>query len=207
MPTEYFIPMDTHCRTTDGCVKTARGKLVKREHLSTGIPQLSELIESVPHPRRVAFEESAMAGWLWRNLRGCADEMIVSEPRRNALISKDGDKDDPIDAEKLNDLHRSGHLKRVYQLDQDQKAAMKQVVGRRWGVLLKRSRLMQSDGREFLKMRLQEAKFPKPIVDLAEDLWRGLERADAVQANWPARTRRWRGWRSCRATVRCGRRR
>ena len=51
MRTEYFITMDTHCRTTDACVKTARGKLVRREHLSTGIPQLRQLIESVPRPR------------------------------------------------------------------------------------------------------------------------------------------------------------
>jgi hypothetical protein len=48
MRTEYFITMDTHCRTTDVCVKTGGGKLVKREHLATGIPQLRELIASVP---------------------------------------------------------------------------------------------------------------------------------------------------------------
>ena len=73
MRTEYFITMDTHCRTTDVCVKTAKGKLVRREHLSTGIPQLRELIESVPRPRRVAFEEGAMAGWLigWPKPTSC----------------------------------------------------------------------------------------------------------------------------------------
>src|ERR1035437_5138753 len=90
MPTEYFITMDTHCRTTDACVKTAAGKLVKREHLATGIPQLRELIESVPRPRRLAFEEGALAGWLYRNLRNTADEVIVCDPRRNSYIAKDG---------------------------------------------------------------------------------------------------------------------
>lgn len=43
MRTEYFITMDTHCRTTDVCIKTAGGKLVRREHLQTGIPQLREV--------------------------------------------------------------------------------------------------------------------------------------------------------------------
>jgi hypothetical protein len=66
MPTEYIITMDTHCRTTDVCIKTAHGKLVRRAHVTTGIPQLRELITSVPHPRRVAFEEGSMAGWLYR---------------------------------------------------------------------------------------------------------------------------------------------
>jgi transposase len=114
MRTEYFIAMDTHCRTTDACIKTARGKLVRRVHLATGIPQLRELIESVPRPRRLCFEESSMAGWLHRNLKEYVDELIVCDPRRNAHIAKDGDKDDPIDAEKLNDLYRSNHLKAVH---------------------------------------------------------------------------------------------
>lgn len=197
MRTEYFITMDTHCRTTDVCVKTGGGKLVKRERVSTGIPQIRELIESVPRPRRVAFEEGAMAGWLFRNLKGCADELIVCDPRRNALVAKDGDKDDPIDAEKLNDLYRSGHLRQVHQLDESEKAAAKQVIGmyhdrvahrvaegnqllalcRRWGVMVGRSRLMESDGQDWLKAQLNEARVPQSVVDVAADQWRSLERA------------------------------
>jgi transposase len=197
MRTEYFITMDTHCRTTDVCVKTGRGKLVRRERLSTGVPQLRELIESVPRPRRVAFEEGSMAGWLWRNLKGSADEVIVCDPRRNALVAKEGDKDDPIDAEKLNDLYRSGHLRRVHQVEEEEKAAVKQVVGmyhervahrvgegnyllalcRRWGVMLSRSGLMNDDGRDRLRGRLNEARAPQRIVELALGQWRSLERA------------------------------
>jgi transposase len=197
MRSEYFITMDTHCRTTDVCVKTGRGKLVKRERVSTGIPQLREVIESVPRPRHVAFEEGSMAGWLFRNLKGCADELIVCDPRRNALVAKDGDKDDPIDAEKLNDLYRSGHLRQVHQLDESQKAASKQVIGmyhdrvahrvaegnqllalcRRWGVTVNSSRLMASDGQEQLKTRLAEAQAPRAVVEMALDQWRSFERA------------------------------
>jgi transposase len=189
--------MDTHCRTTDVCVKTAHGKLVRREHVTTGIPQLREVIESVPRPRRVAFEEGAMAGWLYRNLKDCVDELVVCDPRRNAYIAKDGDKDDPIDAGKLNDLYRSGHLRKVHQADSDQKAAVKQVIGmyhdrvirrvaeanqllaigRRWGLVLSRSRLMQSDGRQWLESKLAEAKVPQQIVTIADDLWRSFDQA------------------------------
>jgi len=197
MRTEYFITMDTHCRTTDVCVKTRCGKLVKREHLSTGIPQLREVIESVPRPRRVAFEEGSMAGWLYRNLKGSADELMVCDPRRNAHVAKDGDKDDAIDAEKLNDLYRGGFLKQVHQLDGVEKAAVKQVVGmyhdrvghrvaegcrllalgKRWGVMLKRSDLLEADGHKALKARLKEAGVPERIQEVAEDLWKSFERA------------------------------
>jgi transposase len=197
MPTEYVITMDTHCRTTDVCVKTARGKLVQRERVSTGIPQLRELIEAVPRPRRVAFEEGPMAGWLYRNLKGCCDELVVCDPRRNAYVAKDGDKDDPIDAEKLNDLYRSGHLREVHQLDESPKAAAKQVVGmyhgrvahrvaegnqllalcRRWGLVLSRSRLCRADGQKWLETTLTDARVPRQVVDMALDQWRSLERA------------------------------
>lgn len=197
MRTAYFITMDTHCRTTDVCVKTARGKLVRREHLSTGIPQLRALIESVPRPRRLAFEEGSMAGWLYRNLQQSADEVLVCDPRRNAHVAKDGDKDDRIDAEKLNDLYRGGFLRQVHQLDSEQKAARRQLVGiyhervrhrvsegnvllalgRRWGVMLRRSELLKEDGQVLLRTRLAEAGVPEPVLELADCLWESLRQA------------------------------
>ena len=138
-----------------------------------------------------------MAGWLYRNLRDVADELIVCDPRRNAHIAKDGDKDDPIDAEKLNDLYRGGFLKAVHQLDSLEKVAIKQAVGmyhdrvghrvgegnrllalgKRWGVMLSRSKLMEAGGREWLKARLQEAQVPCEMVSIAEELWKGFERS------------------------------
>lgn len=187
MRTQYFITMDTHCRTTDACVKTGGGKLVRREHLATGIPPLRQLIESVPRPRCLAFEEGAMSGWLYRNLRACVDELIVCDPRRNAHVAKDGDKDDPIDAEKLNDLYRGGFLRAVHQADSDQKASVKQVIGmyhdavsrrvgesnyllalgRRWGVMLQASALLKSDGEQWLLERLGQARVPQSIRSVA----------------------------------------
>ena len=195
MRTEYFITMDAHCRTTDVCIKTGRGKLLRREHLATGIPQLREVIQSVPHPRHVAFEESSMAGWMYRHLRDCADELIVCDPRRNALIAKDGDKDDPIDAGKLNDLYRGGYLRPVHQLDSAEKAATKQLVGmyhdrvarrvaegnqllalgKRWGVLLKRSELVPSQGQMLLQDRLGQAGVPESIRQIGDSLWKSFQ--------------------------------
>jgi transposase len=197
MRTEYFITMDTHCRTTDACIKTGGGKLVRREHVSTGIPQLRKVIESVPRPRRVAFEEGSMAGWLYRNLKGCADEVIVCDPRRNALIAKGGDKDDPIDAEKLNDLYRGGYLKEVRQQESAEQAGVKQLVGmyhdrvehrvgegcrllalgKRWGVMLKRSMLLGAKAAEDLRQRLKDGGVPQRICALAEGLREGFEQA------------------------------
>jgi hypothetical protein len=49
------------------------------------------------------------------------------QPRRNAHVAKDGDKDDPIDAEKLNDLYRGGFLKVVPQQDSIERARIKKL--------------------------------------------------------------------------------
>ncbi len=46
------------------------------------------------------MEEGPMAGWLYRNLNKKVDALIISDPRRNKLITSDGDKDDKIDAAK-----------------------------------------------------------------------------------------------------------
>jgi len=197
MRTEYFITMDTHCRTTEVCIKTTGGKLVRREHLATGIPQLRQVIESVPRPRQVVFEEGPLAGWLYRNLKDSADEVRVSDPRRNAHVAKEGDKDDPIDAEKLNDLCRGGFIKVVHQLDSAEKAAVKQVVGmyhdrvvrrvsegnqllalaKRWGVMLGRQALLSGQTRQWLATQLKEAAVPPRIVGIAEDLWKSFDQA------------------------------
>lgn len=197
MRTEYVITMDAHCRSRDVCIKTAKGKLIRRARVSTGIPQLQALIESVPRPRRVAFEEGAIAGWLYRNLKDNADEMVVCDPRRNAYVAKDRDKDDPINAEKLNDLYRGGFLMAVHQQDRAQKAGIKQLVGidhervvhrmgegcrllalgRRWGVRLKRSMLLGAEGRRLLASRLEQGAVPARIRSVAEGLRESFEAA------------------------------
>ncbi len=114
MPTTHYIGMDAHGNTTDACVKTPAGKLLRRWHGPTTIPALREFIESVPRPRKIAFEESPLADWLLRNLSDLAEETLACDPRKNAYIAKDSDKDDPIDAEKLCDLFRGGYLKAVH---------------------------------------------------------------------------------------------
>ncbi|MCC9608112.1 hypothetical protein LOC69_19760 [Blastopirellula sp. JC733] len=65
----------------------------------------------------MTFEEGPLAGWLARNLRPYADQLLVCDPRRNAYVAKEGDKDDPIDAQRLAQLLRGGFLKEVHQVD------------------------------------------------------------------------------------------
>lgn len=199
MSSEYYITFDTHSRSSDACVKTARGKLVRREHLATTLPALRGLVASVPHPRHVCFEEGPLAGWLYRGLLRDAERVVVCDPRRNAYVGKDGDKDDPIDAEKLNDLFRAGLVREVHQSGSAERAGFKQWVsayhaavadrvgqanrliglGKRWGLLWRTSMLTSADA---IGQALASAGAPASVGEMAGLLCRGLDRAVEVES-------------------------
>ena len=124
----HFIGMDTHCQFCEIAVVNHSGAVVRRDRCATCIPDLRKIIEQVPRPRSLVIEEGPLAGWLWRNLREAVDQLVVSEPRRNRLIAKDGDKDDDLDAEKLAQLFRGGYVKTVHQVQTLKRALLKQYV-------------------------------------------------------------------------------
>jgi|SRR6266849_1506272 len=124
----YFIGMDVHCKSCNIAVVNSAGDVVHRAVCETAITALLEVLEAVPRPRSLVIEEGPLAGWLCRNLQSAMDEMVVSEPRRNQLITKEGDKDDPLDAGKLAQLHRGGFIKRVHQCQSLEQAVFKQQV-------------------------------------------------------------------------------
>ncbi len=125
----YYIALDVHCAFTEMAVVGARGGVIRRERTATKIPDLAAALGSVAGRRWLTFEEGPMAGWLARNLGELVEELVVCEPRRNHLIAKDSDKDDPIDAEKLALLLRGGYLKKVHQAGSLERAIFKQHVG------------------------------------------------------------------------------
>lgn len=125
---EHFIALDVHCEFCEMAAITHSGREVCRERCDTTIPALVAAIDSVRRPRVLTFEEGPLADWLSRNLRPHVDRLIVCEPRRNALIAKDGDKDDPIDVGKLAQLLRGGYLKEVHQSQSFDRSLVKQHV-------------------------------------------------------------------------------
>ena len=122
-----FVAMDVHAAFTQIVALSPKGQVVFGARCDTTIPDLVAALDEIDGRKRLTFEEGPLAGWLYRNLRGRVDELIVCEPRRNALIAKEGDKDDPIDARKLADLYRGGYLKAVHQTS-DERVAFKDHV-------------------------------------------------------------------------------
>jgi hypothetical protein len=56
----------------------------------------------------VTLEEGTWSAWLYDLLHSRVDKLVVSNPRKNALL-KGGDKSDRIDARKLADLLRGNN--------------------------------------------------------------------------------------------------
>jgi transposase len=128
MKRHHFIGIDVHSEFCESATVSPAGKVVLRDRCDMTIPALVEVLDKVPTPFTVVIEEGPMAGWLWRNLHDKVAGMVVAEPRRNYLISHDGDKDDDLDAEKLALLGRAGLIKPVHQVATVEQAVFKQLV-------------------------------------------------------------------------------
>lgn len=124
----YLMCLDVHSQFCEYGASTPGGRMVDRGRVPTALPTLRQLVQSLRRPRRVVLEEGPMSGWIYRGLRSVADEIVVCDPRRNALIAKDGDKDDPIDVEKLTQLTRADCLRPVHHSSSESQAAFKQLV-------------------------------------------------------------------------------
>jgi transposase len=189
--------MDTHGKTTDICCKQSVRGPAKRWRVPTTIPELRAVIEAIPHPRQLTFEEGPLADWLYRELRLSVEGLTVSDPRRNGLIAKDGDKDDPIDAEKLCDLLLGGYLRAVHHSHcleasvfkrqvalyhdrvEHRVAEANKIIGRLkgFGVVVHEKAFALKSSRAELLARLGEGPLLKPIREQFQVLWRGYDQA------------------------------
>lgn len=125
--TMNYIGADVDSKMTELAVRR-KGKIVDRRRVPTSIREIRQYLATVSGRQVLAFEEGPMAHWLWRNLKDHVDRIVVCDPRRNKLITHDGDKSDPIDAGKLAELLAGGYLREVYHSDDDDRVLLKQWV-------------------------------------------------------------------------------
>ena len=110
------IGLDVHKTSISAAVLNESGKLVMKAVFMTDAAAVLGFLRGVPGTLRVTFEEGTHAAWLYGVLRSQVAEVVVCNPRKNAL-RKSGNKNDHIDARKLAELLRSGMLSRVYHDD------------------------------------------------------------------------------------------
>jgi transposase len=123
----YYIGADVDSKMTELAIEKNM-KIIDKYRVPTTVPALQEVLDNIPGRKFLTFEEGPMAGWLYRSLKDSVYKLVVCEPRRNKLVSCDGDKDDSIDAGKLAELLRGGYLRAVHQSEDMNRVVLKQWV-------------------------------------------------------------------------------
>src|ERR1700739_3644710 len=101
-----YIGLDVHKEATTVAVRNAAGKLVMESIVETKARTLIDLLDGLRGELHVTLEEGTWAAWLYDVLKPHVKEIVVCNPRRNALL-KEGSKSDKIDARKLAELLRA----------------------------------------------------------------------------------------------------
>jgi hypothetical protein len=105
--------MDVHKESISIAVMNGAGKMVMECVIETKANMILQFIHGLRGDLQVTFEEGTWAAWLYDLLKPHVTELVVCNPRKNALL-KEGSKSDRIDARKLADLLYMHKIKPVY---------------------------------------------------------------------------------------------
>jgi hypothetical protein len=105
--------MDVHKEAIVIAVLNGSGKLVMETIVETKASSILQFLHGLRGELHVTWEEGTWTAWLYDLLQPQVKDVLVCNPRRNALL-KEGSKSDQVDARKLADLLRTGMLRPVY---------------------------------------------------------------------------------------------
>jgi hypothetical protein len=113
MDNAKYIGMDVHQETISIGVLNSASKLVMETVIESKAITIVQLVQGLRGDLHVTLEEGTWAAWLYDLLRPYVNEVLVCDPRKNALL-KVGNKSDHIDARKLAELLYMNSLTPVY---------------------------------------------------------------------------------------------
>ena len=83
-----YIGMDVHKEATVIAVRNSRGELVMESMVETESSTIVQFIHGLRGELHVTWEEGTWAAWLYDLLKPHAHEVLVCNPRRNALMKE-----------------------------------------------------------------------------------------------------------------------
>src|SRR5246127_1285678 len=108
-----YIGLDVHKEALAISVLKGAPQLGEESIVETKASTLLDFLHGLRGELHVTLEEGTWAAWLYDVLKPHVADIVVCNPRRNALL-KEGSKSDKIDARRLAELLRSGMLRAVY---------------------------------------------------------------------------------------------
>ena len=83
-----YIGMDVHKEAITIAVRNGSGKLVMESIIETQPLTILQFIQSLRGELHVTFEEGTWAAWMYDLLEQHVHEVLVCNPRRNALLQE-----------------------------------------------------------------------------------------------------------------------
>ncbi|HZC80778.1 MAG TPA: transposase [Nitrospiraceae bacterium] len=111
MTSTKYIGMDVHKESISFAVMNAAGKIVMECVIETKAITILEFLHGLRGELHVTFEEGTWATWLYDLLKPHVTKLVVCDPRKN---SRQGNKNDRIDARELADRLYMNKLSSVY---------------------------------------------------------------------------------------------
>ena len=108
-----YVAMDVHTATIAIAVLSFDGKLIMESVIEAKRSTIVQFIQGLRGELFLTFEEGTWSAWLYDLLTPYVTNIVVCDPRRNALL-KQGSANDRIDARKLAELLRLNSLRSVY---------------------------------------------------------------------------------------------
>ncbi|MGO9482355.1 MAG: IS110 family transposase, partial [Candidatus Kryptoniota bacterium] len=124
---DNYVAIDLSIESMAIAVMKRSNRKMMTAEIATNILELKKYLKSLSGKTIVTFEESTGAHWLYLELKGIVDRVLVCDPYMNKLLS-DGPKNDRIDAIKLCDLLRNGSLIEVFHPDDDRLYQLRRLV-------------------------------------------------------------------------------
>jgi transposase len=109
-----YVGLDVHRKSVTATVLDAGGKLVRQTKFGSTDSELTQFLEDLSGPRKVALEACAMWAHFYDAAASTGAEVVLSDPFKTHLISKTGRKTDKVDSKALATLLRLEALPTVY---------------------------------------------------------------------------------------------
>lgn len=140
---DHYIAVDWSSRNMAIARMTGKTNKISVVDVAAELGELKVYLRNLRGSKVLTLEETTTSQWLYTELKGEVDRMVICDPVRNHLLSE-GAKTDKIDASKLVQLLKSDLLKEVYHSAEEFLGLRKLVSGYedvvRAGVRLKNQR-------------------------------------------------------------------
>jgi len=83
-----YVGMDVHTATISVAVRDVAGKLIMESVIETKASTILQFVQGLRGNLHVTFEEGTWAAWLYDLLKPYVTNVVVCNPRRNALLKE-----------------------------------------------------------------------------------------------------------------------